>query len=180
LWFWVYRLFDLPVHGATGAQRANIVSFAALLVGLGWLTYRTVRKPMEPVAVAAAAVTLFVLCNKVYSPTYDVWLVLFFVLLPLSRRLWLSFCAVDLAVFLTVYGYFHGVNTGGFVRTVLPWLVLVRTAILVKVLVDATRLGRRSTEARNPGNEDAAVDVRSRENALPVEPVGSASEPLRG
>ena len=180
LWFWVYRLFDLPVHGATGAQLANIVSFAALLVGLGWLTYRTVRKQMEPVAVAAAAVTLFVLCNKVYSPTYDVWLVLFFVLLPLSRRLWLSFCAVDLAVFLTVYGYFHGVNTGGFVRTVLPWLVLVRTAILVKVLVDATRLGRRSTEARNPGNEDAAVDVRSRENALPVEPVGSASEPLRG
>lgn len=139
LWFWVYRLFDLPVHGPSGAQFANIVSLAALVVGLGWLTHRAVQKRLEPVAVAAAAVTLFVLCNKVYSPTYDVWLVLFFVLLPLSRRLWLSFCAVDLAVFVTVYGYFQGLNSVAFVRAVLPWLVLLRTIILFKVLLEATR-----------------------------------------
>ncbi len=139
LWFWVYRLFEIPVQGPSGTQFANAVSLAALLVGLGWLTHRAAQKQIEPVAVAAAAVTLFLLCNKVYSPTYDVWLVLFFVLLPLARRLWLSFCAVDLAVFVTVYGYFHGINSIAFVHAVLPWLVVARTIILLKVLFDATR-----------------------------------------
>jgi hypothetical protein len=53
-------------------------------------------------AAGAAAVAIFVPCNKVYSPTYDVWLAVCFVLLPLSRRLWVTFCVVDLAVFVTV------------------------------------------------------------------------------
>ena len=104
------------------------------------------RKKLEPVPVAAAAVTLFVLCNKVYSPTYDVWLVAFFVLLPFSRRLWIAFCAVDLAVFLTVYGYFHGVDSLAFARAVLPWLVVARTIILVRMLFIATRSPARSSE----------------------------------
>lgn len=145
-WFWAYKFLGLPVHGASGAQLANAVGMVVLLVGLGWLTYRAVRKNLEPVAVAGAAVTLFVLCNKVYSPTYDVWLVAFFVLLPFSRRLWIAFCAVDLAVFLTVYGYFHGVNSYAFAHTVLPWLVLSRTIILVRMIFTATRSPAESSE----------------------------------
>ena len=73
-----------------------------------------------------------------YSPTYDVWLVAFFVVLPLIRRLWLSFCAVDAAVFVTVYGYFAGIDSIGFVRTVLPLLVLVRTGVLLTLIRRAT------------------------------------------
>ncbi len=138
-WYWVYRLVGLPVHGASGAQFANAVSFAALLVGIGWLTYRAARMRLEPFAIAAGAVAIFVLCNKVYSPTYDVWLVAFFVLLPLPRRLWVGFCVVDVAVFATVYGYLHGVDSSGFVHAVLPWLVLARTLVLVRVIYLATR-----------------------------------------
>jgi hypothetical protein len=140
MWFWVYRVLDLPVQGMTGARFANVVSLITLTAGLSWLTIRTARRHLDPFAAAAAAVTIFVLCNKVYSPTYDVWLVVFFVLLPLSRRLWLTFCAVDLAVCLTVYGYFHGVDTIAFVHAVLPWLVLFRTGILLWLLVVTTRI----------------------------------------
>lgn len=146
-WFWMYRFLGLPVHGSAGAQLANAVSFVVLLAGIGWLTQRAVRRRIEPIAVAAAAVTIFMLCNKVYSPTYDVWLVAFFVLLPISRRLWVSFCAVDLAVFLTVYGYFHGVDSAAFVHTVLPWLVLARTLILLRVLFTVTRAPAGAEEA---------------------------------
>ncbi len=145
-WFWTYRTLGLPLHGSNGAQFANTVSLVVLLLGIGWLTQRAFRMKLEPVPVAAAAVTLFVLCNKVYSPTYDVWLVAFFVLLPFSRRLWIAFCAVDLAVFLTVYGYFHGVNSFAFARAVLPWLVLARTIILVRMIFTATRSPAESSE----------------------------------
>ncbi len=155
LWFWAYRLVDVPVHGPAGARFANAVSFVALLGGLAWLTVRAARKHLDPMAVAAAAITVFILANKVFSPTYDVWLVVFFVVLPLSRRLWLAFCAVDLAVCLTVYGYFHGVDSGAFVRLVLPWLVLGRTGILVWLLYAVTRSPHAATEPERVVDLDA-------------------------
>jgi uncharacterized membrane protein len=134
-WLWLYRAGDLPTHGAAGARLANAVSLTALVVGLAVLTTITVRTRIEPMAAAAATVVIFILANKVYSPTYDVWLVIFFVLLPITRRLWLAFCTVDLAICATVYGHFHGVGSSAFVHTVLPWLVLTRTVVLASVLV---------------------------------------------
>jgi uncharacterized membrane protein len=137
-WFYLLRMTGLPVHGAVGAHLANLVGALALVVGLTWLVARTVRSDLDLFAAAGAAVTLFVLANKVYSPTYDVWLVVCFVMLPLSRRLWLTFCAVDLAVFTLVYGYFDGPLHVDVVRTLLPALVVLRTAVLVTVVVRAT------------------------------------------
>ena len=93
-----------------------------------------------------------ILANKVYSPTYDVWLVAFFVMLPLGRRLWLSFCAVDLAVFAVVYGYFDGPLHLDVVRTLLPVLVVLRTAVLLTIVLRADGTDgprpRRSARAR--------------------------------
>ncbi len=130
------------------ARFANLVSFLALAGALCWLVVVTVRRRLEPFAAAAAAVTIFVLCNKVYSPTYDVWLVVFFVMLPLSRRLWLTFCVVDLAVFVTVYGYFDGVDSLRFVRTVLPVLVLIRTGVLLVLVARSTARATVEVERR--------------------------------
>jgi uncharacterized membrane protein len=137
-WFYILRNLRLPVDGTAGARVANLLSLAVLAAALGWLVVVTITRRLGPFHAAAAAVALFVLCNKIYSPTYDVWLVIFFVMLPLSRRLWLTFCAVDLAVFATVYGYFHGVDSAGFVRTVLPVLVLIRTGALIAIIAAAT------------------------------------------
>ena len=137
-WFYLFRAVGLPIHGAAGAHLATVVSAAALLGGMAWLLAVTARGRLDPFGAAAAAVAIFVLSNKVYSPTYDVWLVAFFVMLPLSRRLWVSFCAVDAAVFVTVYGFFAGIDSIGFVRTVLPLLVLVRTGVLLTLIRRAT------------------------------------------
>lgn len=137
-WFYGFRALGLPIHGPAGAHLATIVSAAALLGGMAWLLAITVHRRLDPFGAAAAAVAIFVLCNKVYSPTYDVWLVAFFVMLPLSRRLWVSFCAVDAAVFVTVYGFFAGIDSIGFVRAVLPFLVLVRTGVLLTLIRRAT------------------------------------------
>jgi uncharacterized membrane protein len=138
-WFSVDRLLGVAVHGAAGAHVANSMSLAALAVGLGWLTLRTFRVRLDPVAASAAAVAIFVLANKVWSPTYDLWLVVFFVLLPVSRRLWVAFCAVDLAVFAVVYGSFHGVTSAAFVHEVLPVFVAIRVAVVLVLIHHATR-----------------------------------------
>jgi uncharacterized membrane protein len=140
-WFWLYRLVGVPVEGATGAEIANAVSLTCLLAGVGWLTFRAWHDRIEPVAIAAAAVAVFLLADKVYSPTYDVWLVVFFVLLPIPRRHWLAFCAVDLLVAVTVYGYFHHLDSAAFVHEVLPWLVVARTAVLVSLVAVALAPG---------------------------------------
>ena len=153
-WFYVFRVLGLPVHGSTGAQLANVVSGIALVGGLAWLVAVTARRRLDPFAVAAAAVAIFLLCNKVFSPTYDVWLVAFFVMVPLGRRLWITFCAVDLAVFATVYGYFGGLDSVGFVRVVLPALVLIRTVVLLMVVA-------RAIERSNSNNTAVAVLTES-------------------
>ena len=126
-----------------------------LVAALGWLTFVTLRRRLQPFAAASAAVALFVLCNKVYSPTYDLWLVVFFVLLPFSRRLWATFCVVDLAVFVTVYGYFQGLGSQQLVLTLLPVLVAVRTVVLLCVVFESTRWPIRTS------GSDHALDRRS-------------------
>lgn len=137
--FYVFRLLGLPVHGPSGAQLANQVSLLLVVLAVGLLVFLGLQGRLGAVQLAGAAVAMFVLCNKVYSPTYDVWLVLFFVMLPVSRRLWVWYCAVDLAVFLTVYGYFHGPESLAFVHTVLPVLVAARTFALLTFLAVVLR-----------------------------------------
>lgn len=153
---WSYA-FELPgVHGlvvGNPASAANAVSLAVLGVGLGWLTLRAWRRALSPAAIGAAAVAIFVLSNKVYSPTYDLWLVPLFVLLALPRRLWVTFCALDLAVYLTVYGYFQGLHSVGFVHAVLPPLVFARAGVLIAVVWLATRAPLRA----RGGPPDAAA-----------------------
>ena len=138
-WFYGFRLLGLPVHGAAGAQLANRVSLAALVIGVGLLTVRALRGRIGPAAIAVASIAIFLLANKVYSPTYDLWLLPCFVILPLSRRLWLAFCAMSVGVFLTVYGYFHGFVSSGSVHAVLPVLVAARVAVLVFLVLAAWR-----------------------------------------
>ena len=141
-----------------GATLANGLSFVALAVGLGGLTLLAWRRPLTAAGMAGAAVAIFLLVNKVYSPTYDLWLVVFFVLLPLPRREWLAFCAVDVAMFATVYGYFHWGVSGATVHQVLPILVAARSVVLVLFVVRAVRVPSRRAHGRSAGCRRAIGD----------------------
>ncbi len=137
VWYYLDRWLGLTVTGAAGARVANVMAMLLLLTGIAALTWWTAKGRIAPVPAAAVAVAWFVLSNKVYSPTYDIWLVLFFVMLPLSRRLWLAYCAVDLAVYVVVFGMFHGLWGHDVVHAVLPALVLVRTGAILTVVACA-------------------------------------------
>jgi Glycosyltransferase family 87 len=161
LWFWLYRLVGAPVSGAGGVELANVVSMVCLLAGIGWLTVRVTRHPVEPVAIGAAAVALFLLSNKVYSPTYDVWLVVFFVLLPISTRYWIAFCTVDLLIAVTAYGYFHGLDSVVFVHDVLPWLVIARTIVLLALIAVALSPRGRAPDGQKPSGSGSGGGLAS-------------------
>jgi uncharacterized membrane protein len=179
-WFYLLRRAGLPVHGAAGAHLANVVSLAALVLGVSWVVVCVVRRGIGPQAAAAAAVAVFVLANKVYSPTYDLWLVVFFVMLPLSRRLWVTFCAVDLAVFVTVYGYFHHLHSIGVVHAVLPVLVLVRTVVLLVFVARATAApSSTAAEALTP-REAKSPAKRAPESAATTGPETVSQTTSRG
>jgi putative flippase GtrA len=139
VWMYGYRVLGLPTHGPQAAHVANVVSMVALAVGMAALVAYTVRRRVEPIAASAAAVALLLLTNKVYSPTYDLWLVAFFVMLAIPRRVWIAFCAIDLAVYVVVFGYFHHVTPRVGVATFLPVLVFARAVVLVTVVVLALR-----------------------------------------
>lgn len=124
---------------ADPARVANVIAAVSLAVGLVVLAVFAVRRNLSAAAVGAAVVGVFLLTNKVYSPNYDFWLVPFFVLLPLSRRLWVAFCAADLAMFVVVLGRFHGLVDPDVARTLVPFVVAVRAVVIVGVIVFALR-----------------------------------------
>jgi hypothetical protein len=195
VWFWLDRNVGVAVRGHAGAQLANELSALALAIGLLWLLWRVVRTRGAlgadgagvdgavdaGVSLAAAAVAIFLLTNKVYSPTYDIWMVVFFALLPLSRRIWIAFCAVDLLVFATVYGWFHGVTSTEVLRIALPVLVVLRAAILVRVVVVATRRYPVADRLRSHGTPAAtaaiaAASTKSHHHELDPPPPPDGSE----
>lgn len=142
LWSWAIRL-----PGVAGfvdrdpVGLANTLSAAALVAAILTITVLAVRRHLGPVAVAAAVTAAFLLTNKVYSPNYDLWIVPFFVLLPLTRRHWWTFCAADVAVFVLVYGWFHGFWSRTAVGHVLWLPVMVRAGALAWLIVVSMRPG---------------------------------------
>jgi len=151
-WRYVDGWLGLPTHGGAAASLANTVSIAVLVVGLGALAVRTAWHRLPPVPACAAAVAIFLLANKVWSPAYDLWIVPFFVLLPLGRRWWLALCAADLVVYVTVFGWFHGLHGIDVVHTVLPWAVAARVVVLLVVIAQAV-----VTAPEAPGSRAARV-----------------------
>ena len=152
LWYWAYRSL-----GVNSVSLANTASFLVMAIGIGSLTVYAARVRLQPAAVAAIAVVIFVLSNKVYSPTYDLWLVPFFVLLPIERRLWLGFCAVDLAIFVNVYGHFHGLQSAGVALAIMPFLVVTRAVILVKLALASAHMGDTNPVPTRSANPDLRI-----------------------
>lgn len=119
------------------AKVANTVAFALLALGLITISVLGVCRRLDAAAIGAAVVAMFMLSNKVYSPNYDVWLVPFFVLVPFSRRQWVAFCAADLAMYVVVFGRFHGLVDSSVAGNLVPVIVVVRAVVIGSMIVTA-------------------------------------------
>ena len=119
------------------AKVANAIAFALLALGLITISIIGVRRRLGSAAIGAAVVAVFMLSNKVYSPNYDVWLVPFFVFVPFARRQWIAFCAADLAMYIVVFGRFHGWVDPSLTGDLVPVIVVIRAVVIGSMIVTA-------------------------------------------
>lgn len=160
-------LLRLPgLRAAAHAHPASVANaFNVGILGCGVLVACVLawRRPVSPYALGAIVTVGFVLGAKVHSPQYDLWIVPFFVLLPVARRWWLLYCALDAAVYVLVLGTLHDVIAKSTVEAWLPYLVLARAAVIVVVAWYGWRPGAASSSAGAPvGVEASGAPVTTR------------------
>lgn len=150
LWYWLLRVsWFRDIVGANTPQLANRLSIGALTLGLTAISLLAVRRRLDPYSVGAAVVAVFLLTNKVYSPNYDIWIVPFFALVTYPAWLRRVLAACSVAVFVLVYGMFHGLVSHATTVEFLPFVVVTRAAMLVAVIVIAVMPLRSSAAARD-------------------------------
>jgi hypothetical protein len=89
------------------ATIGTITSTSLTGVALGLLVMRVALGKLDAIPACAIGTIAFLLANKVYSPQYDLWLVPFFVMLPVRDRLVAHFYASSFIMFLLSFAFSH-------------------------------------------------------------------------
>lgn len=168
---WALRDFG-PIHlPALNPARLNLVTgVAALLLfayalGAGWMRARK-EDGYPVVAVSAALLAAFLLVNKVHSPQYALWVLVFFVLLRVHIAWWIAYSLADLAVYVGVFRFFFEscatnacqfFDKPSFWQDVMTAGVFARAGLLAVLFV----VFLRSHEARLPRDERLERSVTS-------------------
>jgi uncharacterized membrane protein len=133
VWFYVFRNpIDMTLWTAHQVGLVNIAGALALVAALAVLIYRVARGRLDVVAGTALATIAFVLSNKIYSPQYDLWLVPFFVMLPVRSRLVAHFYMASVLNFVLTAAA-PNVFTGPFRLQSVGIVVVYRFVVLVRI-----------------------------------------------
>jgi uncharacterized membrane protein len=165
-WFMVARhlvgMFPTQAWRASYADLANIGSIALLVVvAVGTLAF-VLRRHHSPTVLAFVLLVAAIITSKIFSPQYMLWLLPFFVLLPLPWYGYAAFLIADVAVLLSVNDYYLTIARGGdwpHALNVLEVFTWLRYAVLIWLAVAALRV--RSTgspweSARSPAPSTTA------------------------
>jgi hypothetical protein len=110
------------------AHASTIIATVSLAVALVVLVAFTARRRLSPLAACALVTMAFMVTNKIYSPQYDLWLVPFFVMLPVRTKLVVHFYISSFAVWLLTAAAPSMLPT--------PWrLYLVALPVLYRLVV---------------------------------------------
>jgi uncharacterized membrane protein len=160
LWYHLLRLPGVGHLVSTASGPTNVLAAVALLAGLVLVTRRSVRLRLGPAQIAGAMTAVFVLTNKVYSPQYSLWVLPFFVLLALPRRLWVGFIVADAAMYLLVFGPWLRDHAQGDLRiTLIAVVVVVRAVILLDVIRRSMQAPAAPVAPAEPAGPDEPVEV---------------------
>ncbi|WP_066514987.1 glycosyltransferase 87 family protein [Curtobacterium ammoniigenes] len=121
---WYYALLPWSAQ-ATPSVEHTLNRMAQVATALGLLTVVVIglvigirRRQMPWVQTAAAMICIYMVCNKVDSPQYTLWLLPFFVVVRLRIGWIIAYLGVDLATFV---GYFRDIYYNSIGHTEATW-----------------------------------------------------------
>ena len=169
IWYFVFRgptlrpwlQEDVLVHVVT---MISVIILGAAMIAL---VIAVARARISPVAACALATIACLASSKIYSPQYDLWIVPFFVLLPVLRKLVVHFYVASFLVFVLTASDDHFLHrpASGYLLGI---AVVYRFVVLVLVAADIIR-ARRGAEPDRVVKIDEPVDA-TREEALAMGP----------
>lgn len=127
-------------QGVVSISAVNALSLGVTVAGGLWLLAEVLRGRLDPVAAGAAGLTWWIVCNKVYSPQYMLWV--YYAMLWLDtgalRRVAMNVAGVldfGLAMRWLALGTTKNPGLIGFVDWVVPTVLSVRYLTLLWVFV---------------------------------------------
>ncbi len=116
------------------------LALGSALVALSWFAW---RGRISPFGACALVTIVCLVTSKIYSPQYDLWIVPFFVLLPIRTKLVVNFYVASFAVFVVTAGDDHILHRPGS-SYLLGAAVLYRFVVYLLVARDILRSERAS------------------------------------
>jgi uncharacterized membrane protein len=193
-WGGIWRFFEYvhwPVVGTMSTPSLNlqsVLAFAIATLAIGLLAMAAPRRPrlIQLVFLITAA---FLLCNKVWSPQYVIWLVPLVVLARPRLPAYLVWQAAEVVYFYAVWGFlidfFIGMHTPGSISNALYFTTLLArfgTVLLLCALVVRDCLRPDRDIVRSGGIDDPSggvlagapdrlsLNARLRRRAAPAQP----------
>jgi uncharacterized membrane protein len=133
----IWGILSAAAPQLTAAQ-INAISLVTFAAGYLFVLWRFRQE--STVRLCFFALLVFLLCNKVFSPQYTLWLLPFFVLLPMSRK-WLLFYAVEISnvpAFVTITYYYSHLGSDTLLNASRAFVV-ARHIVLACLLFHALR-----------------------------------------
>lgn len=144
---------------STYASLTSVLSAIIFLVGLVILIRRENRRErLRPVALSFAILVLWLLTAKVYSPQFSLWLLPFFALVSVRKRLWIGFVVTDAMVWAAISFFFLGPDQGSVGSELRLWIVEVSTMLRYALLIWLLREVDRSEDRLFPATRERVMD----------------------
>ncbi|HEX5069275.1 MAG TPA: glycosyltransferase 87 family protein [Vicinamibacterales bacterium] len=148
LWMAGSHILGSNLH--TNVPLVNWLSLAAFLAAatLAWLLITRTAPGIPRWQLAFPLLVVFFLTNKVYSPQYSLWILPWFALVLPSVGWFLVYEAVDIAVYVTSFGWQQRLlEGGGLPQWPLDVVLLLRAIVLIGMLVAFARAAAKSAAA---------------------------------
>lgn len=100
---WILAERAIGAIGIDGHLAVLAVTYAGFALTYVILVLPRARNAQDPAAVFGLATVTLLLWSRLYSPQYSLWLLPFFVLLPLRARSFVLLTIADIGVFFTIY-----------------------------------------------------------------------------
>jgi len=133
LWFYVVDADtrrQVAAPGSAAVRVTNAGATLALAASAVAIAVWMIRRRPDIRRASLAAVIAFMVCNKVYSPQYDLWLVPLMLMVGLPRRYLSALGAIDAVIFVDVFLVPHAAQLES-TRTFVMFLAVAARAVLL-------------------------------------------------